>query len=149
MGFPDNLPGKSDASSPENQDAAATRKEDNRAGTRIHRLVQGRIETGRLAGGRFLIRDISERGLGGRCEEPLCKGSFRKGEKVAIMLPNALRVEASVAWAKGHLFGLVFDQPIDPSAIIVDANASARRPYVVPATFRAATNYRRPGFGHK
>lgn len=101
-----------------------------------------------MAGARFIIRDISPRGLGGRCDEPLCKGAFRKGESVAVILPDGTLVQTIVAWAKGNQFGMQFRDAVDPNGIMPEVKATAQ-PYVVPDTFRAATSVRRPGFSHK
>lgn len=90
---------------------------------------------------RATIRDISEEGMGGRCD---CR--LVRGETVTVLLPNGMKKEADVAWAKAEFFGLHFHSPLDADDLKRVQKVTA--PYVVPTLFRPSTSMKRPGFSH-
>ncbi|APL94237.1 hypothetical protein EWH08_05720 [Sphingobium indicum] len=90
----------------------------------------------------ILVRDVSEMGLGGRCDLDLAVG-----ERVVILLPDCRPAPGKIAWRKGQSFGVQLEAQINPEA--VRSRAPADRPadgYQVPEAFRPSGETKRPGF---
>lgn len=110
---------------------------------RQRRLLKARMLHPRHGEIDILVRDVSERGLGGRCESELAVG-----ESVVIALPDCAPAEGRIAWRKGQAFGVRLDAPINPAT--VKSPAPGERPveagYQVPTAFRPSIDMKRPGF---
>ncbi|WP_150290256.1 hypothetical protein [Sphingobium estronivorans] len=110
---------------------------------RQRRLLKARMRHPRHGEVDILVRDVSERGLGGRCELELAVG-----DHVVIGLPDCSPAEGRIAWRKGQAFGVQLDAPINPET--VKSPPSGERPaeagYQVPTRFRASVETKRPGF---
>ncbi|KKW90002.1 hypothetical protein [Sphingobium chungbukense] len=110
---------------------------------RQRRLLKARMRHPHYGEIDILIRDVSERGVGGRCELDLTVG-----DNVIIILPDCAPAEGRIAWRKGHAFGVQLDAPINPET--VKNPAPTERPvepgYQVPAVFRPSVETKRPGF---
>lgn len=111
---------------------------------RTSRLLTAQIMSSRFGTARIVIRNISATGLGGKCEEPLCKG-----EEVAVLLANIGAVDARIVWTGNGTFGLQFEERIDPALALAAPTERAVKPYEVPSYFRPATSTYRPGFRKK
>lgn len=110
---------------------------------RQRRLLKARMRHPRLGEIDILVRDVSEHGLGGRCESELTVG-----ESVVIALPDCAPAVGQIAWRKGQAFGVKLDTPINPAT--VKSPAPSGRPleasYQAPAAFRPSGDMKRPGF---
>ncbi|WP_238564946.1 PilZ domain-containing protein [Sphingobium bisphenolivorans] len=89
----------------------------------------------------ILVRDVSERGMGGKCEAPLMVG-----ESVTLHLPDSPAVQGKIAWAKGQSFGVELEGEIDPEAVKSRAERSSESSYQVPPQYQPSKDSRRPGF---
>ena len=102
---------------------------------RMHHPLHGEID--------ILVRDVSERGLGGRCDHDIAVG-----DRVVIRLPDCAHVEGEIAWRKGQSFGVLLNAPLNAAA--VKSPTQTARPagssYQVPEAFRPSTDVKRPGF---
>ena len=90
----------------------------------------------------MLVRDVSEMGLGGRCDRELAVG-----ESVVILLPDCRPVHGRIAWRKGQSFGVQLTAEINPEG--VRNRVTVDRPtegYHVPDAFRPSIETKRPGF---
>lgn len=91
----------------------------------------------------ILVRDVSEMGLGGRCDLDLAVG-----DSVIIVLPDSEPAQGRIAWRKGQSFGVHLEAPINPAAVKSPAptERSVETGYQVPTPFRPSVETRRPGF---
>lgn len=105
---------------------------------RVHRFLNASLYNTRLGTVPIILRDLSESGVGGRCDVRLIPG-----ETVTILIPHADAMIATIIWAKSDRFGAEFAEHIDPETIRTKATAS---PYKVPHMYRPPVVYRRPGF---
>ncbi len=105
---------------------------------RAHRMLAGSLSSARLGTVPIIVRDLSESGLGGRCEAKLTAG-----EAVIILLPRIDPLPATIAWVKGHRFGAALAARIDPDEVRTQARTDS---YEVPSMFRPPIIHRRPGF---
>jgi hypothetical protein len=115
-----------------------------RAHERKRRLLKARMRHPRLGEVEILVRDVSEMGLGGRCDHDVAVG-----DRVVIALPDFTPAEGIIAWRRGQAFGMRLDAPINPAT--VKSPPASDRPcepgYQVPTLFRPSIDHRRPGFG--
>ncbi|QOT72114.1 MULTISPECIES: hypothetical protein [Sphingobium] len=116
------------------------------ASKRLHdrqrRLLKARMRHPDYGEIDILVRDVSEMGLGGRCEFDLAVG-----ESVVILLPDCRPAQGKIAWRKGQSFGVHLEAQINPE--VVKSRAPADRPaegYQVPEAFRPSAETKRPGF---
>ncbi|WP_176595267.1 MULTISPECIES: hypothetical protein [Sphingobium] len=110
---------------------------------RQRRLLKARMRHPRHGEIDILVRDVSELGIGGRCELDLALG-----DSVVITLPDCAPAEGRIAWRRGQAFGVQLGASIDPAN--VKSPAPAEKPtessYRVPANFRVSVETKRPGF---
>lgn len=113
-----------------------------RSHDRQRRLLKARMGHPRHGEIDILIRDVSEQGIGARCELELAVG-----ETVIITLPDCAPADGSIVWRRGQSFGVQLHRPIDPLTV---KNANAERApgtgYQVPDRFRVSMDTKRPGF---
>jgi len=89
------------------------RRSDRRADQKRLRLV---ISANLLASGKtakMVVSNVSAGGLGGRCDIAL-----PVGERVDINLSSIGCLSGEVIWSDGRRFGIEFDTPIDPAAVL-------------------------------
>ena len=113
-----------------------------RLNERQRRLLKARMRHPDFGEIDILVRDVSETGLGGRCDLDLAVG-----ESVVILLPDCRPAEGKIAWRKGQSFGVQLTAQINPEA--VRNRAPTDRPtegYHVPEAFRPSGETKRPGF---
>ena len=110
---------------------------------RQRRLLKARMRHPRHGEVDILVRDVSERGLGGRCDLDIAVG-----ENVVIGLPDCAPVEGKIAWRKGQGFGVLLEASINPATVKSPppSESPAAAPYQVPTAFRASIDMKRPGF---
>jgi hypothetical protein len=109
---------------------------------RRRRLLKARMRHPRHGEIDILVRDVSELGIGGRCELDLALG-----DSVVITLPDCAPAEGRVVWRRGQAFGVELRASIDPAN--VKSPTPTERPvasYQVPTNFRVSTETKRPGF---
>lgn len=108
---------------------------------RQRRLLKARMRHPRHGEIDILVRDVSELGLGGRCNLELAVG-----EAIAICLPDCAPAEGRIVWRRGHSFGVQLDAPINPGTVKSPTDRPSEEPYQVPPQFRASGDAKRPGF---
>ncbi|WP_313801350.1 hypothetical protein [Sphingobium sp.] len=110
---------------------------------RQRRLLKARMHHPRHGEVDILVRDVSETGLGGRCDLDLAVG-----EVVVVVLVDCEPAQGRIAWRKGQSFGLHLETAINPAAVKSPANAerSVEAGYQVPTLFRPSVETKRPGF---
>ncbi|AEG47962.1 hypothetical protein Sphch_0262 [Sphingobium chlorophenolicum L-1] len=110
---------------------------------RRRRLLKARMRHPRHGEIDILVRNVSELGIGGRCELDLALG-----DRVVITLPDCAPAEGSIAWRRGQAFGVRLGASIDPANVKSPAPVErpVERAYQVPANFRPAVETKRPGF---
>jgi len=110
---------------------------------RQRRLLKARMHHPRHGEIDILVRDVSELGIGGRCELELALD-----DSVIIALPDCAPAEGRIVWRKGQAFGVHLNAAINPAS--VKSPAPADKPvetsYRVPANFRPSADTKRPGF---
>lgn len=111
---------------------------------RTSRLLTAQIMSPRLGSAKIVVRNISASGLGAKCDVLLYKG-----EEVAVLLANVGAIDATVVWVKDRVFGLHFDERIDPALALAPPSERVVQPYEVPSYFRPETSTYRPGFKRK
>ncbi|MDF8333831.1 hypothetical protein [Novosphingobium cyanobacteriorum] len=57
----------------------------------------------------FVIRNVSEHGLGGSCKGP----APVRGERIVVVLPGGREITGEVRWFRDHAFGMRLDEPFD------------------------------------
>ncbi|WP_346765566.1 PilZ domain-containing protein [Sphingobium sp. TB-6] len=113
-----------------------------RAYDRARRLLKAQMVHERAGRIDILVRDVSERGLGGKCAAEIAVG-----DRVTIQIADCDPVNGTVMWRKGHGFGVHLDSPIRP-ADLRHRDLPATQ-YQVPTLFRPTLSFRRPGFGSR
>jgi hypothetical protein len=112
-----------------------------RSSVREGRLLKARMQHPRLGLVDFLVRNISDGGLGGKCLD-----AVEPGDLVRIVLPNIPLADGMIVWRVGDGFGMRLNTLLAP--------ADVRRPgtcqpeaggYEVPYLFRPPLECRRPG----
>lgn len=81
------------------------------------------------------IRDLSVTGLSGKCSL-----SLRSGQRLSIRIDQGEALAGRLVWVKGDRFGLTFDHPIDPQALL-RVRPPAR---TAPTPIGATGGFRRP-----
>ncbi|WP_030538273.1 hypothetical protein [Sphingobium sp. DC-2] len=112
---------------------------------RERRLLKGQMRHPRLGLIDILIRDVSERGIGGKCTSDIAAG-----DRVTIHLTGYPPVDGTIAWRNGQGFGVQLDAPVDPAA--VKSPPQPETPvtsHEVPRPFRPTVSTRRPGFDRR
>lgn len=108
---------------------------------RERRLLRAEMQHPRFGLIGIVIRNVSARGLGGKCAQEIAVG-----ELVTIFLPHSVPVEGAIVWRKGHGFGVHLASRINPTEVKNAAGDRSEPPYQVPIRFRSAIETRRPGF---
>ncbi|WP_242123141.1 hypothetical protein [Sphingobium sp. Sx8-8] len=114
-----------------------------RAHARQRRLLKARMRHPLHGEVDILVRDVSEQGVGGRCEWDL-----KVGDNILLLLPDCAPASGRITWRRGQGFGVLLDGPINPASVRNPAPADrpAQAPYQVPTSFRPSIDFKRPGF---
>jgi hypothetical protein len=114
-----------------------------RAYDRKRRLLKAQILHDRLGMIDILVRDVSNRGLGGKCSAEIAVG-----DRVTVHVADCDPAHGIVRWRKGEGFGVLLDSPIRPSDLRTAAGKDEpETKYEVPTLFRPSISFKRPGFG--
>jgi hypothetical protein len=112
-----------------------------RASLREGRLLRAQMQHPRIGLVDILVRNISERGIGGKCLHPVSPGDL-----VSIVLPNVPTVDGMIIWCMGDGFGMRLNRPLDLTGVRRPvANTPEVSGYKVPYLFRPPLECRRPG----
>lgn len=80
------------------------------------RIVRAQLADLR-SGGRnlqdFVIRNISEHGIGGTCKGP----APVRGERIRVIIPGGHEITGEVRWFRDHAFGMQLDEAFDVSLL--------------------------------
>lgn len=112
-----------------------------RRDVRERRLLKAQMVHPRHGKIDIVVRDISKRGIGGKCDLDLIAG-----EDVTICLPSHSPVAGQIAWRIGISFGVTLSRDIDP-VLVRNAAGSQNAAYQVPDHFQPTSDFKRPGFG--
>jgi hypothetical protein len=112
-----------------------------RAPGRERRLLRAYMQHPRTGLIDIMIRNVSDRGIGGKCVHDI-----EPGEIVSIIVPDRAPMDGMIVWRMGDGFGMRLTALIDPKAIMHQHSATASRlDYQVPKLFRPPLECRRPG----
>ena len=113
-----------------------------RASGRERRLLRARMQHPRTGLIDIMIRNVSDRGIGGKCVDHI-----EPGDIVSIILPDRAPIVGMIVWRMGHGFGLRLSAAVDPKTIMHQHSVTALGlDYEVPRLFRPVVECRRPGF---
>lgn len=113
--------------------------------TRVSKLLPLEVSSERHGRVRFVVRNISPYGIGGRGELELLPC-----ERVTIHLPGDRQIGATVRWVRKNTFGFALDEPIDPTELQAKAstngNLTPRDATQEFNVYKHSPSIHRPGF---